>query len=692
MVTLMVLVGGKSVYAENIDPNEESSQYAWGENVGWLNIEPDGNGGLGVEVLDDKLTGYMWGENIGWISLSCENTSDCSRVEYGVWNDGSGNLSGYAWGENVGWINFGPSSHGVTIDPATGKLSGYAWGENIGWIKFVQAAVQAAFNVHVPSDFVHVYNWAANSVLILTIDDPDTSMEPDFQMEAEVNASGNPFNIEFADSFDVQAGHLVTVTDGSITKSHQVKNVVVHSVDVFNDTISGTANPGSTVETVDWSGAVPSLTTQADENRHWVTDYKTIDFDLLPEHSGAAVQDDEDGDRTTYSWSAQYVGEIVSYFGEVYVNGTRVEHVPWKLMPNDRIYTQMSSNAEISLDVVPPVPIRGVMSGGSSATIGVDTLEEFKGKVLMKVWEPASDREFKIKTPVAQAAVKGTELLIESEMDFTRISMLEDSADVSTLDETETLTLQELQSVTVTAEGIGEPQPVSLVDIDRFWKKLVISVGSPVDLYVSDPLGRHVGVNANGYIVNEIPGATYSGPYQVPEVVTITNPARGNYLTDLIARSTGPFHLEIAGTGLGDESFHDRYSGEVEAGQVLSYQSSYQTDDPQQVTIDIKPGGFPNPVNPKSAGVIPVGIMSTDNFDATSVDAQTVTFGIGETEATPIHYAMEDLDQDGDMDMIFHFETQDTGITCGNTSAYLRGFTLEGQKIEGYDSITTCAP
>ena len=28
-------------YAENIDPNEDGSQYAYGENIGWLNFEPN---------------------------------------------------------------------------------------------------------------------------------------------------------------------------------------------------------------------------------------------------------------------------------------------------------------------------------------------------------------------------------------------------------------------------------------------------------------------------------------------------------------------------------------------------------------------------------------------------------------------------------------------------------------------------
>ena len=143
-ITLMIFLGGKDVFAENIDPDDDGSQYAYGENVGWLNAEPSGDGGPGVEVKDSKLTGYIWAENIGWVSLSCENTSSCGTANYGVTNDGNGNLKGYAWGENVGWISFscentgscGTVGYGVTIDPATGEFSGKAWGENIGWTTF----------------------------------------------------------------------------------------------------------------------------------------------------------------------------------------------------------------------------------------------------------------------------------------------------------------------------------------------------------------------------------------------------------------------------------------------------------------------------------------------------------------------------------------------------------------------------
>jgi len=127
---------------ENIDPYEDGSQYAYGENVGWVNFEP--NEGPGVTVADSNVAGYVWGQNIGWINLS-------PTAYGGVLNDGTGLLSGYAWGENVGWINFNPkvpgdpNHYGVIIDH-NGDFSGWAWGENIGWIS-LKATTSVAYKV-----------------------------------------------------------------------------------------------------------------------------------------------------------------------------------------------------------------------------------------------------------------------------------------------------------------------------------------------------------------------------------------------------------------------------------------------------------------------------------------------------------------------------------------------------------------
>ncbi len=107
------------------------------------------------------------------------------------------------------------------------------------------------------------------------------------------------------------------------------------------------------------------------------------------------------------------------------------------------------------------------------------------------------------------------------------------------------------------------------------------------------------------------------------------------------------------------------------------------------VAIDIKPGTVANSINPRSKGVIPVAVLTTDTFDASTVDPTTAFFGAIGSEAAPVHSALEDIDRDGSTDIILHFRTQDTGIGCGDTAASLTAVTFSGQEIEGSDAIRT---
>jgi hypothetical protein len=105
------------------------------------------------------------------------------------------------------------------------------------------------------------------------------------------------------------------------------------------------------------------------------------------------------------------------------------------------------------------------------------------------------------------------------------------------------------------------------------------------------------------------------------------------------------------------------------------------------VAIDVKPGSMPNSINPNSQGEIPVAILTTDTFDAATVDPTTVRFGRSGTEAAPVQSALADVDGDGDIDRILHVNTQETGIRCGDTSASLTGQSFGGQAVGGSDSV-----
>jgi len=81
-------------------------------------------------------------------------------------------------------------------------------------------------------------------------------------------------------------------------------------------------------------------------------------------------------------------------------------------------------------------------------------------------------------------------------------------------------------------------------------------------------------------------------------------------------------------------------------------------------------------------GVISVAVLGSVDFDATLVDFSTVAFGPG--EASPVHDGhVEDVNGDGFFDTVLHFNTQETGIQCGDTEATLTGETFDGQSITG---------
>lgn len=122
-----------------IDP---ANKYAYGANIGWIDWRGDTNNG--AVIGDYVCSGYIYSANVGWINLGAGvptngiRYQNLSASDFGVNNDGFGNLRGYAYGANIGWINF-ENNGAPRVDLRTGKLSGYAYSANCGWISLSNA-------------------------------------------------------------------------------------------------------------------------------------------------------------------------------------------------------------------------------------------------------------------------------------------------------------------------------------------------------------------------------------------------------------------------------------------------------------------------------------------------------------------------------------------------------------------------
>ncbi|MFT5233098.1 MAG: hypothetical protein ACI9UQ_001128 [Candidatus Krumholzibacteriia bacterium] len=189
----------------------------------------------------------------------------------------------------------------------------------------------------------------------------------------------------------------------------------------------------------------------------------------------------------------------------------------------------------------------------------------------------------------------------------------------------------------------------------------------------------------------------------------VTDPSLALMVGNLAYIADRSDHLMVVGDCVYTHQYISGDSGRVNI--AATYCSEDGPGGGDTVVIDIKPGSDINPINCHSKqGVIPVAILTTDGFDALSVDHATVRFGNGEAREAHtkkrggqgrgrngghdnggeiIKRHVEDVDGDGDMDLVFHFRKEAAEIACGDTEAWLTGETFDGVSFRASDVVTT---
>lgn len=120
---------------------------------------------------------------------------------------------------------------------------------------------------------------------------------------------------------------------------------------------------------------------------------------------------------------------------------------------------------------------------------------------------------------------------------------------------------------------------------------------------------------------------------------------------------------------------------------AISFEASVQV-----INIDVRPGSTDlAPFNPKSKGNMPVALLSSaatpssPAFDALDVDRDSLTFGVTGAEKSLKRCNTEGTDVNGDglLDLVCHFDNALLNFDVDNTMGKLMGKTGAGQQFEG---------
>lgn len=223
---------------------------------------------------------------------------------------------------------------------------------------------------------------------------------------------------------------------------------------------------------------------------------------------------------------------------------------------------------------------------------------------------------------------------------------------------------------------------------------------------------------------------TGDGPYDFDIVIPLTtpfpyDPAQGNLLLDVRNFGGGSTTFFDAAKIAGDpiSRAYTSVTGNVDSDTAAGADTNglitkFVFGVPSiEIALDVKPGSDENQINLKqsqrlessqirgrgqansqSAGnkgpVLPVAVLTTDDYDAALTDTTTLLLGDPELwgAVPPLRSSWEDVDGDGDEDLLLHFSVEELigFLALDEETLFLEltGETLDGIPIVGMDFVT----
>ena len=610
-------------------------------------------------------------------------------------------------------------------------------------------------------EYVESVDWPVGLSVHLEIDDPNTAdVVPDYQDDTTAMVpewETNPergWAIFTLTDYDLKVGDQVSMTGGGLLIEHVVRNLAITAVDIEADTVAGTADPDVALQA--WVHGEPPLDLTANADGAWQAGFAST-YNIDYGTSGRAWVIAEGGNATAVDWAAPepmptpwllafHEFDMVQGWDWPFDVGVHLQiedpytqvspdfeadgataPTPWG---DPRSYVEFGFSGDYDLKpgdivtltdettpqthVVRNLSITDVNAASDTITGSADP-----GAVVV-LWPHEFDQVATLQFTAGDDGlwvanfsgvfdlVAGTAGRAQAPDEFgnaTAVDWVAPSPRFIVFPEWEFfdgLEWPDGATVTITVDG----KPECTVEKESWGSFFNGNFGEGCDVQAGDTVAFTDGATAKSTIVTTLTVTWYDLTEDFLGGTASTDREVHAWVhgIDSSFMITNPDSFGDWGVDFGDVEYDLGPGSAGRAEQVDSDGDATAVDwiIPIPVQIDIRPWSSQNLVwCQANRDQIPVAVLSTEDFDATAIDHDSVRFGKTGEEATvamvlgrPLRYS-RDVNGDGLLDMVYSFRFGDTGFGCPDIPLGQRSVRVEAilsgvlgtVRIEGSDFL-----